>query len=255
MFGVFNGHQITFPPKVTIMRLIIFTLTIFLFSITTFAQAKTDLQIATVRAEKANAMLKTFFALGSDSMPFQVFQKAKAVAVFNDVIYFNLLLSKMTKGKGLLSVRDGENWGVPTFAEFFSSGFEFKIADKKKFDIVFFIMDDKLIEVLKNGGIESKFLSDKRLALGPIVKGTGADLVLENAWLIYYPFQDGKLSGLEFQSNFFNEARIGHDNNLNKKIYQKKAQLIISDKLKDLTVPDQINNFRQIIIGGLKQNQ
>ncbi|HRH40488.1 MAG TPA: hypothetical protein PKY82_02505 [Pyrinomonadaceae bacterium] len=234
------------------MRLIIYTLTIFIFTVTVIAQKKTDLEAAMNRAEKANTMLKTFFALGSDSIPFQVFQKAKAVAVFNDVTYFNLLLSKMTKGKGLLSVRNGENWCVPTFAEFFSSGFEFKIADKKKFDIVFFIMDDKLIELLKNDGIESKFVSDKRIKLGPIVKGTGADLVLENAWLIYYPFQDGKLSGLEFQSNFFNEFRIGHDNNLNKKIYQKKAQLIISDKLNDLTVPDQINNFRQTIISGLK---
>jgi len=238
------------------MRLIIFTLTIFIFSAAIIAQKKTDLEVATNRAEKVTSVLKTFLALGSDSVPFEVFKRAKGIAVFENVTQLSLLLSKGAKGKGLVSIRNSEDWTTPTFADFGSMGFEFKIADKKKLDIVCFIMTQYLIEKLKNGMIKPDELNNHKLALGPIVKGEGGELVLKQASLIYYTFQDGKLSGLEFQSDgLFSGVAIRHDNKLNQSIYQKKAEKILSQNPNDLTTPNAVSNFKQTIIDSLKPKE
>ena len=226
---------------------------IFFLSVNVLPQDKTKLDTANSEAEKVNDVLKTFLALGTDSVPFEVFKKAKGIAVFENVTQINFLTTKSSKGKGLVSIRNGDGWSIPTFVNFGSVEVELKIADKKKFDIVCFIMTQYLIEKLKTGSIKPDELNNHKLALGPIIKGVGADLVLERASLIYYTFQNGKLSGIEFQDNdFFNGIIIKHDNKLNQAIYKKKGETILSQSQNNLTVPDSVNLFRQAIVDNLK---
>ena len=214
------------------------------------AQKGNVVSLASERAEKATAILKQFPARGADSVPLEVFRKAKAVGVFNDVTRFSLLLSEGIKGKGVLSARAPNGWSVPVFISLAASGFQFKIAAKKNFDIVFFIMDDKAFEKLKNGGF------NPQLTLGPIIGGKGAELALEKASVLYYTFEDGKLSGVEVEgNNFVNAVHIGLDNNLNKALYDKKAQTILKENQDDLKAPPTVENFRQAITELLSQSK
>lgn len=236
------------------MKSILSSFFILAFSIFIFSQEK-NVNVANVQAEKATNTLKTFFEFDANSVPYKIFKKAKAVLVFNDITQINLVLNKGSKGKGLFLALDGENWSVPTFVEFNNMGFEFKIADKKKFDLIFFVMDDALLKTLKIGSIGQWGLAKYKLALGPIIEGRGAENVLESASLIYYPFEKGKLSGIEVQNDFvFNAVGIKHNDKLNKAIYKKEAHKIFSDKSENLKMPEAINNVRQIILDNIKNS-
>lgn len=238
------------------MRITIFTLFILFLSVNVLPQDKTKLDTANSEAEKVNAVLKTFLALGTDSVPFEVFKKAKGIAVFENVSQINLLMSKGGKGKGLVSIRNGDGWSIPTFVNFAHFGYELKIADKKNFDIICFIMTQYLVEKLKNGSIKPDELNNHKLALGPVVKGAGAEVVIERSSLIYYTFQNGKLSGIEFQNDgFFTGITITHDNKLNQSIYQKKGQTILSQNPNNLTPLNTVNLFQQTIINSLKPKE
>ncbi|MBX7174903.1 MAG: lipid-binding SYLF domain-containing protein [Pyrinomonadaceae bacterium] len=238
------------------MRITIFILFIFFLSVNVLPQDRTKLDTANSEAEKVNAVLKTFLSLGTDSVPFEVFKKAKGIAVFENVSQLNLLMSKGGKGKGLVTIRNGDGWSIPTFVNFAHFGYELKIADKKNFDIICFIMTQYLIEKLKTGSIKPDELNNHKLALGPVVKGAGADVVIERSSLIYYTFQYGKLSGIEFQNDgFFTGITITHDNKLNQAIYQKKGQTILSQNPNNLTPLNTVNLFQQTIIDSLKPKE
>lgn len=207
-----------------------------------FAQSGNNLAVASQRAEKATTILKQFSSFDSDSVPFEVLRKAKAVGVFNDVTRFSLFLSEGIKAKGVLSARNQNGWSVPVFISLAGSGFQFKIAAKKNFDIVFFVMNDEYIKALEKRGLAPK------MTLGPIVGGKGAELALQKASILYYTFEDGKLSGEEVEGNsFINNVIIGLDNNLNKSLYNKTAQIILKENLNDLKTPATVENFRQTI--------
>lgn len=208
-----------------------------------FAQEKGNIvPLASARAEKATAILKQFSAFGANSVPFEILRKAKAVGVFNNATRTNLLFSEGTKAKGVMSARSQNGWGVPLFISFASSTMKFKIADLQNYDIIFFIMDDKPLESLKKGMLKPK------MTLGPIVGGSGAETALDKASVIYYTFEDGKLSGEEIQSNnFLNTVLIGLDNNLNKKLYDKKAQILLKEETTALPALPPIESFRQTL--------
>lgn len=238
--AVFRNFKTFSQPKMKIP--LAFLLIFFLVSAGLAQEKGNVIPLASARAEKAAAILKQFSVFGADSVPFEILRKAKAVGVFNDANRINLLFSQGIKAKGLMSARSQNGWGVPLFISFGASSVQFKIADQKNYDILFFIMDDKSIESLKKGMLQPK------LTLGPIVGGKGTDLALEQASVIYYTFENGKLSGEELGGNrFFNTVVIGLDNNLNKKLYNKKAQTLLKEETNELSALPPVENFRQTL--------
>lgn len=230
-------------------------LLIILVAFSSAAAQKMDSRVvASARAEKAATILKQFVALGTDSVPFDIFRRAKAVAVFNNITDVSLLFSKMIKGKGVLSVRNSaaNEWSTPVFLEFSGGGIDFKIASKKNFDIVFFVMDDKTVELFKKSGVKAGKLKGEKIALGPVVKGAGAEAVVQKASIIYYTFENGQLSGQYFHNDgFFNSVALTLDNDLNKIVYGKNAKQILTQNLNDTIAPSAAENFRQTIINNL----
>lgn len=225
------------------MKIILgFLLALCLFSVN-FAQEKGNvIPLASARAEKAAAILKQFSTFGADSIPFEILRKAKAVGVFNDATRTNLLFSEGIKAKGVMSARGQSGWGVPFFISFGASSMKFKVADKKNYDILFFVMEDKPLDALKKGLLQPK------LTLGPIVGGKASESAFEKASVIYYTFEDGKLSGEELGGNsFFNTVVIGLDNNLNKKLYNKKAQILLKEETAAVQALPPIESFRQML--------
>lgn len=222
-----------------------------LFCSSLFAQKGNVTTLAYERAGKATAILKQFSVFGTDSVPFEILRKAKAVGVFNDVTRTSLLFSSGIKAKGLMAARGQTDWKLPIFISFAGSSLEFKLAAKKKFDIVFFVMDDSDLDFLRRKGKLVPLLS-----LGPVVGGKGADLVLEKGAIIYYTFENGKLSGEELrENNLFSNVILGLDNNLNKALYNKKAQTILAETQSDAKAPAAVEDFRQTVINLLLQNK
>lgn len=207
-------------------------------------------QVAAQRADKAAKVFATFAALGRDSLPFQLFQKAKAVAVFGDIRQQELIYAKGIRGKGIMMMRRGEDgWHVPTFVGCRGHRTEFgslKWLTTEKVDGVFLFMGDEGLKSIRgNKGFKSP---RKKLTLGPIVKGSGADQIIENAWVIYYTFKDDKLSGEEFPDSLIgNLFLMSHDNAMNKAIYGKKFKRIQTGADSVENVPVEVKVFSDAI--------
>ncbi len=87
------------------MKIFTSLLFIFLFVTSNWSQNQKDLATAGARAQKSAEIIKQFAALGTDSVPFEYLQKAKAVAVFPGLTRVNILLNELTLGNGIVAVR------------------------------------------------------------------------------------------------------------------------------------------------------
>lgn len=211
--------------------------------------AQERVETASNRAEKATASFKHSADLGKESLPLKLFKQAKAVAVVPNVTEVNMFLNRLSKGRGLMMMRNSTGWTIPTFMSFASTGYELKIAAKKNFDIIFLFMDDKAIELLKKGDIKPEKITGGKFALGPVVDGKGTDLTLLKASVLYYTLEDGKLSNETFSNDaFFNGVVLSHDNIMNKTIYKKKAQTIFSESADDIKSAPEIEDFKKAVI-------
>ncbi len=229
----------------------VFTSLIFisLFAMCVLSQSQKDLTTATVRAEKAAQILKQFAALGEDSAPFEYLQQAKAVAVFPDLTRVNILINELTVGNGIVAIRTDDNkWSVPAFLALKAQDLNLKIADKKSFDTVILFMDDDSIEWLKKGDIHFSSGGNRKIALGPVIGGTGAEEIMKTAKVIYYSFNDGQLVDTGLNTNsMFKAVSIFHDNNMNKDIFKMKTKPLFAAPESDLKIPEGIENYRTVL--------
>lgn len=215
--------------------------------------------LATARTEKAIQVFSQFAALGTDSVPFQLFKKAKAVAVFGEIEKNNGFmkmnyLSKFIKGYGLLTFREEKEWSVPTFLS--CAGMKmgnFQLSKEKQIGAVFLFMNDNSIEIIKKGNIRGDKITGDQFALGPLVKGKVSDLTIEKAAILYYTFEDNKLSGDELKNTKIGDnLRILHDDELNKLIYGKKYKAILSEQPNSPKILE-LEKLRQMISDSFAQ--
>ncbi len=230
----------------------IFTSLLFILLLVTSnrAQKPKDLATAGARAQKSAEIIKQFAALGTESVPFEYLRKAKAVAVFPDLTRVNILLNELTLGNGIISVRSADNkWSVPAFLALKAQDINLKIAGKKSFDAVFLFMDDESIEWLKKGDVGFSSSGKRRIALGPVISGKGADDLMKNAKVIYYAFDQGQLidTGLSTDS-FFKAIGILHDNNMNRAIFGMKTKPLFTAPESSLKIPAEIEKYRTILV-------
>lgn len=225
----------------------IFTTLFFVFSFVSsgWAQNQKDLTTANARAQESAEIVRQFAAIGTDSLPFEYLQKAKAVAVFPGLAKVNILLSELIIGNGIVSLRSGNEWSVPAFLAFKGTDINFKIAGKKSFDTVFLFMDDESVGWLKKGDVGFNSDSKRKAMLGPVVGGKGADKTLEKANLVYYTFDKGQLVDTNLSNDsFFKAFGILHDNNLNKAIFGMKTKVLFAAPEERVKVPTEIEKFR-----------
>lgn len=222
---------------------------IFLFSLCIFSQNQKDLTTASVRAEKSAEILKQFAALGSDSAPFEYLKKAKAVAVFPGLTRVNILLNELTAGNGIVSLRfDEGRWSVPAFLAFKAQDLNLKMAGKKSFDVVVLFMDDQSIGWLKKGDVGFASGGKRKIALGPVISGKGADEIMKTANVIYYAFDQGQLidTGLSNDS-VFKSVAVLHDNNMNKAVFKMKTKPLFAAPESNLQIPEKIEKYRGVL--------
>lgn len=220
-----------------------------LFSISGLSQSQKDLTTAVARAEKAAEILQQFAALGKDSAPFEYLRQAKAVAVFPNLTRVNILINELTVGNGIVTIRtDDDKWSVPAFLALKAQDLNLKIADKTSFDTVILFMDDDSIEWLKKGDINFTSGGDRRIALGPVIGGTGAEEIMKSAKVIYYSFNNGQLIDTGLNTNsIFKAVTVFHDNNMNKDIFRMKTKPLFAAPEANLKIPEGIENYRIVL--------
>lgn len=211
------------------------------------------ISVAKKRSTRAGEVMTQFSSMGENALPLELLRRAKAVAVFGDLTQRDVLFTKGIKGKGMLIHRlpDG-SWGLPTFLNFQAMKTElgFRFLQTEELEAVFLFMDDESFGIIsgwKKTG--SPKLKGEKVALGPVIGGSGADLIIREASLIYYTFQDKKLSGEEFPLDFWsNGLRIDHDDAMNKAIYKKKYKNIPAATLSAFSVPDETKSFYESLV-------
>lgn len=227
-----------------------------LFSLSVAGQSGKN-SVAKKRSGKAADVIERFSALGADALPLQLLRRAKAIAVFGDLKMRDVLFTKGIKGKGLFINRlENGTWGVPTFLNFQAMKTElgFKYLQTEKIDAVFLFMKDDSYEVIsgwKSGlaKVDAPKIRGKKIALGPVIGGIGADKIISEASVLYYTFQNKKLSGEEFPVNLWsNVLRIDHDDAMNKAIYKKKFRDVSSSTETASSVPDETTSFYQALV-------
>jgi len=198
-----------------------------IFAVCVCASAQSSrVKTALARIDDSAAILKTFSDMGGQTFPMELMRAAKAVAVFPDVGQKSSFLYRTSDGRGILIRRDADGaWGLPTYLRVNAIRPEFTptpLWRNSKIDLVFLFMDDRGMDLIRGYRKDQEKVIDEKLAIGPVVKGKGADETLKNAWVLYYAFEDGKLSGQEFHNNKFSSAvLLRQDDDNTKAIYTR----------------------------------
>jgi lipid-binding SYLF domain-containing protein len=171
---------------------------------------------------------------GDETIPAELFKRANAIGVFPDVFKLNLLFSQGMKGYGVICSRRPEGWSLPSYYAFGSTEMNLRIAGYKSFDLIVLFMNENTVNWFQDGAMELKGI--KSGVAGPVGKLTReADRNTRGVNIIMYALIDGKLKGLNVESDFFGPAVINPDNHLNKALYGIKGREILQGKAPKLS--------------------
>lgn len=245
------------------MKLFAIIFTILLTTATGSSQSD-RVKTALARIDKATAVMKTFADMGENNLPIELARKAKAIAIFPEVGQKATFLSRNSKGRGIFVRRNASgSWGTPTYLRIRAMRPEFTRTlfwKKDQVDIVFLIVDDKGFEFIEGfrsqGFFENPKVIREKLGLGPLVKGKGTDEILEKAWVIYYTFQDAKLSGIEFHNNKFSSSTlIQQDDDNNRAIYKRSFQDMLKLGIPSDGLSVELTGFQKFMNDNFKEDK
>ena len=194
------------------------------------ASAQSFLETAKRRSQNAAKTIEVITAMPEDeTIPPELFKRAYAIAVFPDVVKLNLLFSQGMKGYGVISSRQSEGWSLPAYYRFGSSTFSLKIAGGKSFDLIVLFMSKETVERFQTGRLEFK---GRWIGIaGPVGKLTPqANRDISGMNVILYTLVDGKLKGMNIDSDIFNGSLLDPDNNINNPVYGMKGREVLQGK-------------------------
>jgi lipid-binding SYLF domain-containing protein len=205
---------------------------------------KAKLETAARRAGKAVKVLTELAALPpSESIPKELLDKAKAIAVFPDTDKVNILFMKMIKGFGIASKRIEGGWSTPAF-------YGFAVIDrgwsKVKSD------EPGIIMLFMGDSVEAQFTKDHINLVGsagPVGELTPEmELKTRGAGIIIYALSEGKLRGVSVDDDSTTQSGIGSDNHINKAVFGLKARDVIAGKTPlASSVPAEVTEFQKAL--------
>jgi SH3 domain-containing YSC84-like protein 1 len=205
-------------------------------------------ETAARRSQNAAKTIKVITGMSEDeTIPVELLNRAHAVGVFPDVVRMNIFFSEGMKGYGVICSRRPEGWNLPAYYSFGSSTFSLKIAGGKSFDLILLFMNKKTVDWFQAGRLEFKGL--KIGIAGPVGKLTRqADLDVSGVNIIIYALVDGKLKGMNVESDFRDAALLNPDNNINKEVYGMKGREVLQGKVSKLfPTTSGVTAFRDIL--------
>jgi lipid-binding SYLF domain-containing protein len=220
----------------------IIALMLFLSAVT-FAQKQNDKEIsnAAKTAQKATKALDEIMAISDKSIPTDLLRKAKAVAVFPDVIKGAFILGGQG-GKGLIVQKVGNSWGAPALFKLGGGSVGFQIGGSST-DVIMLFMTDKSVKNL----LEDKFEigGEASAAAGPVGRTAKASTDAQlQAQILSYSRAKGLFAGISLSG-----VVISPDNDANMALYSHTAKEILTGgSLKPpVVVPPATKPFQQAV--------
>lgn len=190
---------------------------------------QTRLDNAVRRSRDAAKVLEAVSSASDQRIPKELIHSAKAVAVFPDVKKTNLLFQKVIAGYGVVCSRLPGGWSSPAYYGVGMVETGFTSISFKAPDIIMLFMNDKAVQWFEKGGFT--FKDEKMVFAGPVGELTREkENEIRAASVIAYVAQNGELRGIKAESDFFDEAAINPDNNINKAVYGIKGREVLAGK-------------------------
>jgi lipid-binding SYLF domain-containing protein len=184
---------------------------------------------AAQRSRNAAKVLNAVISLPGESIPKELINRAKAIAVFPDVDKVSFLLQKAMQGYGVICSRLAGGWSPPVYYSFGMAEMSLTLLGVKKPDVVILFMTDKAMERFEKGGI--RFKGEMIGFAGPVGELTNEkENSIRAANVIVYTLVDGKVKGMKIDAGFLGDAAINPDNNINKAIYGLKGREVLLGK-------------------------
>jgi lipid-binding SYLF domain-containing protein len=237
----------SFAFRMSHFRLALFAVAVAcLWSGTALAQKvdKAKLDVAARRSGKAAKVLNEMSSLPpGETIPRELIEKARAIAVFPDTDKVNLLFQKMMKGYGVMSKRVPGGWTTPAF-------YVFAVVDRgwtrvKSDDpgIIMLFMDDGILQSFEKDHIK---FSGEAGPVGELTAEKGDKI--RGASILIYAVSGGKVRGVEVDDDATTQTGINSDNNVNKAVYGLKAREVLSGKAPvGVPVPEAITEFQNVL--------
>lgn len=204
-------------------------LCLYLLPVATYAQKidKGKLDKAARRSGEAARVLTSVVKM-SDTIPRELFERARAVGVFPDLDRMSIVLPNSRLAYGVICSRLNDGWSPPAYYGFGAP----KIPDltwegRKKPDIIILFMSDKAVEEFQKGNFVFKEAMVGHAGPVGTLTTEKADEI-RTANVLVYALVDGKVEGLRIDANDLGGGAANPDNNINNAIYGLKAREVLS---------------------------
>jgi len=214
-----------------------------LLNISAFAQKDRgkELRDAVKTSQKATKTLNEIMQISDKSIPRDLLDRAKAVAVFPSVLKAAFIVGGHG-GKGVISRRLPSGWGAPAFFKISGGSLGFQIGASSSDVVMLFMTEDSLKNLL-----EDKFEigGEAAAAAGPIGRTAKAttDAQLQAA-ILSYSRSKGLFAGLSLTG-----AVISADNDANQAVYSLDAKDLLTgaNKVALADIPPATKNFQEAL--------
>lgn len=213
-----------------------------IFSTAALAQKDKEIRNAAKITQKATKTLDEIMAISDKSIPADLLQKARAVAVFPNVVKGAFIIGGQG-GKGLISRRvRGEGWGPPAVFKLGGGSIGFQIGGSSTDVVMLFMTEDSLKNLL-----EDKFEigAEASAAAGPVGRTAKAatDAQLQ-AQILSYSRSKGLFAGISLSG-----AVISPDNDANNALYGMPAKQMLTgvNKFPIANIPPATKPFQQAL--------
>jgi lipid-binding SYLF domain-containing protein len=210
-------------------------------SIAAIGQNNKEIADAAKTSQKATQALDEIMTIREKSIPQDLLRKAKAVAVFPNVIKGAFIIGGQG-GKGLIVRRVGNGWGAPALFKLGGGSVGFQIGGSST-DFVMLFMSDNSVKNL----LEDKFEigGEASAAAGPVGRTAKASTDAQlQAQILSYSRSKGLFAGLSLSG-----VVISPDNDANQALYGHSAKdLLTGGALTPaLVIPPATKPFQQAV--------
>ena len=212
-----------FGNKLIHMKYVLIVIAIFSFlSIGTFAQNPKSKEVAEAAktSQKATKALDEIMAISEKSIPSDLLKKAKAVAVFPNVIKGAFIIGGQG-GKGLIVHKRGNTWGAPALFKLGGGSLGFQIGGSST-DVIMLFMSENSVKNL----LEDKFEigGEASAAAGPVGRTAKASTDAQlQAEILSYSRSKGLFAGISLSG-----VVISPDNDANQELYGHTAKDLLN---------------------------
>jgi lipid-binding SYLF domain-containing protein len=206
-------------------------------------QPSTKFAHAVERSKDAGRIISLLSVLPEDSIPKELLEKAKAIAVFPKVERETIYFTHMIQGYGVISAQRDGAWTLPAFYQFRGAGYGNPFSEKDKYAVVMLFMNDETLTAFEKGGVQMK--NENKSVAGP-VGAIPAEQTKEigDAGLLTYVYYNGKVKGVSYSKSF----GLNPDNNINTPVYGMKGREVLTGKKIDpANLPVGISAYQEML--------